>query len=138
MQKLIKIITAMTIASTLLVGCGTKSATPDSAEQSKSTLITISAEEAKNIMDTEEDVVILDVRTAEEHAEGYIKDSIVVPLEDIETDIEATVPDKDTKILVYCRSGKRSAQSLKTFEKLGYTNVFDFGGINDWTYGIEK
>lgn len=97
----------------------------------------ISAEEAKAIIDSE-DVIILDVRTQEEYNEGHIENSVLLPVNDIADKAEEKLPDKDAKILVYCRSGNRSATAAKQLIKMGYTNVYDFGGINSWPYGTVK
>jgi rhodanese-related sulfurtransferase len=97
----------------------------------------ISAEEAKKIIEVE-DVVILDVRTGEEYKEGHIKDSVLLPVTEIPDKVKNIIPDKETKILVYCRSGNRSATAAKTLLDMGYKNVIDFGGINSWPYDIVK
>ncbi len=94
----------------------------------------ITAEEAKTIMDQEEDVIILDVRTQEEYEDGYIENAILLPDYEINDNAETILPDKNAKILVYCRSGNRSASSAKALIKMGYTDVYDFGGIIDWPY----
>lgn len=135
MYKFIKIIAGILLTSTLLIGCGTQSNTSTEKEP---TITSITSEEAKEIIDTDEDIVIIDVREPNEYEEGHIKDSILVPLGTLESTIENIVPNKDTKILVYCRSGNRSSKSLKVFEKLGYNIVYDFGGITDWKYELEK
>lgn len=97
----------------------------------------ISAKEAKSIIDNE-DVIILDVRTQEEYNGGHIENAILLPVAEIDNKAEEVLPDKDAKILVYCRSGNRSATATKNLIKMGYTNVFDFGGIIDWPYEIVK
>ena len=98
----------------------------------------ISVEEAKKLMKTEKNYVILDVRTAEEFAEGHIPGAINVANEDIsDTEIPA-LPDKSQLILVYCRSGRRSKEAAKKLVALGYSNIVEFGGILDWTGDIEK
>ena len=94
----------------------------------------ISAAKAKEMMDTQE-VIIVDVRTQAEYDEGYIPNAILIPNESIEGEPMELV-DKDATILVYCRSGNRSAQAAKKLVDLGYTNVYDFGGIIDWPYEI--
>ncbi len=96
----------------------------------------ISCVEAKKMMDSHEDIIILDVRTQEEFDEGHIDNAIVIPVDDIEKDAENVIGEKDKKILVYCRSGKRSLAACKKLLKLGYTNIFDFGGIIDWNFDI--
>ena len=99
---------------------------------------TISAEDAKKIMDSGEKVVILDVREQDEYDEGHIAGSILIPYTEIENKAQEMLPDKDKQILVYCRSGRRSKIAAKILSKLGYTNVKEFGGIIDWPYEIEK
>jgi rhodanese-related sulfurtransferase len=98
----------------------------------------ISAEEAKKIMDTEKDYVILDVREADEYEEGHIENAVLLPHEDIKNKAEDVIPDKDKLILVYCRSGRRSKIAAEALVDLGYTNVKEFGGIIDWPYEIVK
>lgn len=98
----------------------------------------ITAEAAKEIMDTETGYVILDVRTAEEFAEGHIKGAILIPNDEITEKAESILPDKNQKILVYCRSGRRSKLAAEALLDLGYTNIWEFGGIIDWPYEIEK
>ena len=98
----------------------------------------ITAEEAKKIMDSGEEHIILDTREQDEFDEGHIPGAILIPYTEIENKAEATLPDKDKLILVYCRSGRRSKIAAESLSKLGYTNVKEFGGIIDWTYEIEK
>ncbi len=98
----------------------------------------ITAEEAKTIMDTEQDYIIIDARTEEEFAEGHIENAILIPDYEIANRAEKELPDKDALILVYCRSGRRSKIASEELVKLGYTNVKEFGGIIDWPYEIVK
>ena len=98
----------------------------------------ISAEEAKRIMDSGEEHIILDVREQDEFDEGHIAGSILLPYTEIENKAEEMLPDKDKQILVYCRSGRRSKIAAESLAKLGYTNIKEFGGIIDWPYEIEK
>lgn len=113
----------------------------NSAESStssvQSTVVTyqkISAQDAKARMDSGDSVIILDVRTAEEYAAGHIPNAILIPNETIIDTQPALLPDLNAEILVYCRSGNRSAQAAKKLIAMGYTNVYDFGGIIDWPY----
>lgn len=94
----------------------------------------ITAEEAKKIMDTESEYVILDVRTEEEFAQGHIPGAILIPDYEIREEAESSLPDKDALILVYCRSGRRSKNAAQILLELGYTNIREFGGIIDWPY----
>ena len=98
----------------------------------------ISPEEAKKIMDDGGDHIILDVRTEQEFNEEHIKDALLIPNESIEDRAERELTDKDQLILLYCRSGVRSADAANKLIQLGYTNVHDFGGIIDWEYDKVK
>ena len=98
----------------------------------------ISPEQAKAIMDTEKEYIIIDARTAEEFAEGHIADAILIPEYEIADRAEKELPDKEQLILVYCRSGRRSKIASEELVKLGYTNVKEYGGIIDWPYKVVK
>lgn len=93
----------------------------------------VTTEEAVNIMQTEENYVILDVRTAQEFASGHIPGAVLLPNETIGTEDIPLLPDKHQLVLVYCRSGNRSKQAAEKLAQLGYTNIVEFGGINSWT-----
>ncbi|MDY2663094.1 rhodanese-like domain-containing protein [Bariatricus massiliensis] len=97
----------------------------------------MSAEEAKEKMDNDENIVILDVRTLEEYDEKHIPGAVVIPNETIKKETLKELPDLEQEILVYCRSGNRSRQAAEKLIEAGYTNVYDFGGINEWTYETE-
>ena len=98
----------------------------------------ISGEEAKRLMDTETDFIIVDARTEEEFNEGHIEGAILIPEYEISERAEKELPNKDQLILVYCRSGRRSKIASQALADLGYTNVKEFGGIIDWQYEIVK
>ncbi len=98
----------------------------------------ITAEDAKKIMDSGEDVIILDVREQDEFDGGHIPGATLIPYTEIENRAEEMLADKDKQILVYCRSGRRSKIASESLAKLGYTNVKEFGGINDWPYEVER
>lgn len=98
----------------------------------------ITPQQAKEIMDTEQDYIIVDARTEEEFAEGHIENAILIPEYEIKDRAEKELPDKDALILVYCRSGRRSKIASEELVNLGYTNVKEFGGIIDWPYEIAK
>ena len=113
----------------LLAGCG--GAPAASYRQ-------ISQEEAKEMMDTEE-VIILDVREQDEYDSGHISGAVLLPVGTISEDTAAEViPEKDSAVLVYCRSGNRSKTAASALAELGYTSVFEFGGINTWPYETES
>ena len=121
MRKLIPFLLSLL----LLAGC----AAPVDSEASYQQ---ISMDEAIAIMESESDYIILDVRTAEEFADKHIPHAINIPNETIGTEDIPELPDKDQLILVYCRSGNRSKQASDKLADLGYTNIVEFGGINDW------
>ena len=98
----------------------------------------ISGAEAKALMDSESDYIIIDARTQEEYDVGHISGAIMIPEYEIADRAEKELPNKDQQILVYCRSGRRSKIAAEALVKLGYTNVKEFGGIIDWEYEIVK
>ena len=98
----------------------------------------ITAIDAKKIMDSGEEHIILDTREQNEFDEGHIPGAILIPYTEIENKAEEMLPDKDKLILVYCRSGRRSKIAAEALSKLGYTKVKEFGGIIDWPYEVEK
>lgn len=100
----------------------------------KNSYIKISALEAKAMIDEQEDVIVLDVRMPEEFAEGHLEDALLIPDYELDARAEAELPDKDALILVYCRSGRRSAAAAGKLAAMGYTNIYDMGGILDWPY----
>ena len=115
-----------------LSGCG---AAP---QESSAGYQQITAEEAKEMIDTLDDEIILDVREQEEYDTKHIPDAILLPVGMIDEDTaEGVIPEKDTTILVYCRSGNRSKTASNKLAELGYTNVYEFGGIKDWPYETE-
>ena len=109
----------------LLAGC--------TAQSEENTYRQITAEEAAAMMEEESGYIILDVRTSQEYSEKHIAGAINVPNETIGAEEIPELPDKDQLVLVYCRSGNRSKQTAEKLVKLGYTNIVEFGGINDWT-----
>ena len=127
------IILMITLSIFTVAACGDKN---DKGETL--TYEQISAEEAKVIMDTEKEYVIIDARTGSEFAEGHIEGAILIPEYEIADRAEKELPNKDALILVYCRSGRRSKIASEELVKLGYTNVKEFGGIIDWPYEIVK
>lgn len=104
----------------------------------KSTIKYVSMDDIVQIMNENEDYIILDVRTIEEYNEGHILNAICIPNEIIGEDTINILPNKEQLILIYCRSGNRSKQAVAKLEKLGYTNLIEFGGIIDWKGEIVK
>ena len=124
--------TFLLLAVMLLTACGQTKENDQGA-----IYVNITAEEAKQIMDSEEGYIILDVRTQEEYDEGHIPGAIVISHEKIADKAEEVLTEKDQLILVYCRSGRRSKLAAEALVKLGYTNIKEFGGIIDWPYETE-
>ena len=120
------------LAVVLLTACGQANEKPKEA-----IYMNITAEQAKQMMDTESDYIILDARTQEEYDEAHIPGAIVIPNTELEARAESELPDKDQMILVYCRSGRRSKLAAEILVELGYTNIYEFGGIIDWPYETE-
>ena len=129
MKKLIILL----LAALLLTGCRQTKENDREAVN-----VNITAQEAKQIMDTEEGYIILDVRTQEEYDGGHIPGAILIPNTEIEARAEEELPDKNQLILVYCRSGRRSKLAAEALVALGYTNIKEFGGIIDWPYEVVK
>ena len=112
------------LAALLLVGCA--------APAEEITYRQINMDEAITMMEEESGYIILDVRTPEEFSDKHIPGAINIPNETIGTTEIPELPKKDQLILVYCRSGNRSKQASEKLAALGYTNIVEFGGINDW------
>lgn len=93
----------------------------------------ISQDEAMKIMEEESGYLIVDVRRPDEFAEGHIEGAINVPNEEIAEEMPEELPDKDQLLLIYCRTGRRSKEASEKLAKIGYKNVYEFGGINTWT-----
>ena len=134
--KVLFIALALGVAVTACGGQDKGSVKEESMEENI-TYTQISAEEAMELMESEEDYIILDVRTQEEYDEKHIPGVVLVPNETIGKGEIKELPDKDQMILVYCRSGNRSKQASGKLIQLGYTNVYEFGGINSWPGEVE-
>lgn len=93
----------------------------------------ISQEEAKSMMTRDDGYIIVDVRRQDEYDSGHIPGAILIPNESIGTEQPEQLPDKNQIILVYCRSGRRSKEAAQKLADMGYTNIYEFGGIIDWT-----
>ena len=116
----------------LLTACG-----QDKENSQGAGYVNITAEQAKEIMDSQEDYIILDVRTQDEFDESRIPGAILIPHDEVTEKAEDLLTNKEQLILVYCRSGRRSKLAAEALVELGYTNIKEFGGIIDWPYEVE-
>ena len=118
-----------------LAGCGSRE---EDAENTAS-YQQITAEEAKSMMEEQPDAVILDVREQDEYDAGHIPGAVLLAVGTINEETAASaIPEKDTVVLVYCRSGNRSKTASQALVDLGYTQIYEFGGIKDWPYEVER
>ena len=116
-----------------LAGCGSRE------EENTASYQQITAEEAKSMMEEQPDAVILDVREQDEYDAGHIPGAVLLTVGTINEETAASViPEKDTVVLVYCRSGNRSKTASQALADLGYTQIYEFGGIKDWPYEVER
>ena len=139
-KRAIMVILITGVLAGVLTACGNRSDNTETVQEEamKGEYHKITAEEAKNRMDSDDTIIILDVRTQEEYEESHIPGAILIPNESIGTEKQEQLPDMDQEILVYCRSGNRSAQAAKKLVEAGYTQIYDFGGIMDWPYETES
>jgi rhodanese-related sulfurtransferase len=139
MKKIVVLLIAMSIGILVLSGCGAK---PQQNQPQTSIEIVqpsvISPDEAQKRLESEEDIILLDVRTQAEYEEKHIPGSILIPVDELEKRAEAELTDKEKVIFVYCRSGNRSTTASNILAELGYTKVYNLGGINDWPYEVES
>jgi rhodanese-related sulfurtransferase len=116
----------------VLVGCVVKAPKPSTTPGGA--VMKIAPSEAKRRLDSEKGIVLLDVRTAEEYAERHIPGAVLLPVGEISERAKSVIPDMGAVYFVYCRSGNRSAYASEQLVNMGYSNVFDLGGIIDWPY----
>ena len=104
--------------------------------EEKTSIATITSTEAKEALENDDSIIVLDVRTIEEFNQGRIPNSLLIPIDELEDIVGMVILKKDTRIFIYCRSGNRSRLAAETLINLGYTNVYDLGGIIDWPYEL--
>lgn len=129
-MRAITALTILAIAFFILSGYGNSAA----KKNGEAVFTNISAQEAKNRLDQESGIILLDVRTAAEYMELHIPGSLLIPVDDLEREALSVLPDKNAPIFIYCRSGRRSVTAANILLKLGYTDVYNLGGIIDWPY----
>lgn len=117
----------------LLTGCSSSGQPVDSDGTVYQSYRRISQEEAREMMKKDDGHIVVDVRRQDEYDAGHIPGAILIPNESIGTQPPEELPDLDQIILIYCRSGNRSKQAAQKLSDMGYTNIYEFGGINTWT-----
>lgn len=130
---------ALMLSLFVLSACAASPAASDAtaaSQASEAEYHKITAEEAKARMDSGDELIVLDVRTQEEYDAGHIAGAVLLPNETIADTQPDLLPDLGAEILIYCRSGNRSAQAANKLVAMGYTSVYDFGGIIDWPYDV--
>ena len=122
------------LVAVVLVGCADRKEKTETASYQQ-----ITAEEAKSMMEEQPDAVVLDVREQDEYDAGHIPGAVLLPAGTINEETAASaIPEKDTVVLVYCRSGNRSKTASQALADLGYTQIYEFGGIKNWPYEVER
>ena len=150
MKRIVILLLAVLLGAAVFSACSTKpqqdisesppeivqpeSISPEEIVQPES----ISPEEAYKRLESEEDIILLDVRSQGEYEEQHIPGSISIPVNELEKRAEAELTDKNADIIVYCASGKRSTSAANILAGLGYSKVYNMGGIMDWPYEVES
>lgn len=122
-----KILILIVLVVAMISGCGAAAGNYEN----------ISQEDAAKIMQTEKNILVVDVRTPEEYAKKHIPNAVLLPVDDIQNGKLELLPDKNQKILIYCWTGRRAENAAKILAKNGYTNVYNFGGLVDWEGEVE-
>ena len=130
MKDMINLVLVIVVGVVAIKWYTSRSAAPRNSE-----VKTLTAAEAKVQLDADEDIVLMDVRTREEYAEGHIPGAVCIPNETIVAGAELPFG-KDVKLFLYCRSGRRSADAANKLAAMGYTDITNFGGIIDWPYEV--
>ncbi|MDO5110622.1 MAG: rhodanese-like domain-containing protein, partial [Erysipelotrichaceae bacterium] len=128
-MKTMNLIAAGLLAASLLCGCSA-----DEDADTEPGYTQISQEEARDMMNSDDSYIIADVRTADEFEESHIPGAINIPVEHLAGLADDLLPDREEIIMIYCRSGNRSKQAAEILAGMGYTNLYEFGGINTWPY----
>lgn len=128
---LIMILTGLTACKSANLGESNSEESAGDMQSKQVEVIKVDSDEAKALI-KEESAVLVDVRTQAEYDERHIEGSILIPLAELESLITEKIADKNTKIILYCRSGNRSAHAGKQLIDMGYTQVYDLGAINSW------
>ncbi|MDK0631263.1 rhodanese-like domain-containing protein [Clostridium perfringens] len=150
MKRISLLLLSLTLTASLFVGCGnnntenkdanTQTSSESSSEtQSEAVSKDISIDESKKLINDGEVTLILDVRDADEFAEGHLKNAIQIPVKELKENLSDIEKFKDELVLVYCRSGKRSAEAVDILKENGFKNLVHMkDGISKWDGEVEK
>ncbi|MGU8582085.1 rhodanese-like domain-containing protein [Clostridium perfringens] len=150
MKKISLLLLSLTLTASLFVGCGnnntenkdanTQTSSESSSEtQSEAVSKDISIDESKKLINDGEVTLILDVRNEDEFAEGHLKNAIQIPVKELKENLSDIEKFKDELVLVYCRSGKRSAEAVDILKENGFKNLVHMkDGISKWDGEVEK
>ena len=95
-------------------------------------------EEAHRFLQLHPEAVLVDVREEAEYITGHARDAELLPVAELDAEsADLVIGPKETPVLVYCRTGRRSREAAQKLEELGYTEVYDMGGLVGWPYGLE-
>lgn len=121
----------------LMLSTACSSSPKEFVQENPNTYQKIDADNAKALQESNK-ALIIDVRTDAEYSAGHIINAVSIPLDTINSNFESLYPDKDFIYIVYCQSGSRSKQAAQLLLEHKYNYVYDFGGINNWPFDIEK
>ena len=138
----VKMILLLLIIAIMISGCTNEKEPEDVPEgevinmqteppESTAEAVIVTGEKAKEIFETQTQVILLDVRNQDEFDEYSIPDSTLIPVNELESRL-SELPDKNATIIVFCRAGRRSATAAEILTSNGFTNVYDMGSINNW------
>ena len=137
MKKLSKMLLLSLVTATTLVGCGAKSDNKPADKQTEKKSSDV-VKGATLLEEQKKGATIIDVRPAAQYSEGHIKDAINIPEDVIDKEIEAKVPKKDARVILYCNTGNKSGKALEKLKKLGYTNASHAEGVKQYKYDLVK
>ena len=150
MKRISILLLSLTLTASLFVGCGnnntenkdanTQTSSESSSEtQSEAVSKDISIDESKKLINDGDVTLILDVRNEDEFAEGHLKNAIQIPVKELKENLSDIEKFKDELVLVYCRSGKRSAEAVDILKENGFKNLVHMkDGISKWDGEVEK
>ncbi len=98
----------------------------------------LNQDQAYTELSQDKSIKLIDVRTRLEFADGHIPHSVNIPLDTLESRLAKSLPDKDAKNFVVCYSGSRTKQAEAYMVKVGYTHVFNIGGVSSWKHELVR